>query len=303
MKSWLMMMSVFFILKASAEVSLQQKHPLEGFAIISDAVPVEVELMLGHLKSSELEVSQIQKILSYTGVINQELALTPVTNIMFLLKSEIYRAILNNQYLRHGNILQISTSILENTKQKLQKHNVVYTQFSKWIIESILSDFDSFLEKNFINTYQNISANDNSGQLKVARLNKILKYTSPWLNAIDYMSPEDFNSLCTNVIIDALESISRKTFYFKTYTNILSKNESQSLFAIPEVKIEKAAAASIESPATLKEESESRKEIALETVKDLDAQDLSPISPELGNIEVPSEDETTEAIEETLEDL
>ncbi len=129
----------------------EQKHPLTDYMVVSEQLPTEFNLMIQHLKQSKLTQEELERLILSSELINKELANTPGPNIMFLFKSEIYKGILNNQYMKQNSLLQASTSILESTKHKLEKNKVSYTDFSKWIIQSIINDFNPFLEKNFIN--------------------------------------------------------------------------------------------------------------------------------------------------------
>lgn len=266
----------------------EQKHPLSGYKVLSDLIPIEFTFMVDHLKQTKLSDEDLERIISASELINSELAKTPGPNIMFLFKSEIYKGILNNQYMQQNSLLQASTSILESTRHKLKKNNIVYTQFSKWVIESILRDFDPFLKKNFINQYQNIKRSNSKEMLLAKRLQKRMKYLAPWLNAIDNMSPEDFNSLCTNIIIDTIERISKKTYYFKTFSGKLESDSEKELLAIPEIKIKRQKEKSPKEK-SLKEEAKNRKEEALKEVQDLDSDDLSAASAEIDKLDTSEE--------------
>lgn len=263
----------------------EDKHPLANFILLSEAVPTEFSLMIEHLQHSELNTKQLKRFIVATELINKELSRTPNTNIMFLFKSEIYKGVLNNQYMKHNSLLQASTSILESTRHKLKKHHIVYTDFSKWIINSLLEDFRPFLKKNFINQYQNVKRSNSVGMIRAKRLQKIMKYLSPWLSAFDKNIPEDFNKLCTKIIIDTIERISRKTYYFKTFTGHLVPQPETNLFAIPQIKFNDKKVSIPGDEKSLKEEAEERKEKAEKTIKSLDPDDLSGASSDIDKLQ------------------
>lgn len=288
----LVLLSFFFIHLAIAD---EEKHPLEKYTVLSDSLPTEFVLMINHLKKSSLTQDDLQRIIAASKLINSELANTPKPNIMFLFKSEIYKGILNNQYMKQKSLLQASTGLLESVKHKLNKHKIVYTDFSKWMINAIIKDFDPYLEKNFINQYQNIKRTNSTGLMKAKRLTKIMKYLSPWFNAIDKNTPEEFNKLNTQVIIDTLERISKKTYYFKTFTGPLQPNEAQALLVIPEVKT-KNETQEVPDEKSLKDLSSERKEEAKKAVENLGEEDLSGASEAIDEID-PEESETEEESE------
>jgi hypothetical protein len=288
----LVLLSFFFIHLAIAD---EEKHPLEKYTVLSDSLPTEFVLMINHLKKSSLTQDDLQRIIAASKLINSELANTPKPNIMFLFKSEIYKGILNNQYMKQKSLLQASTGLLESVKHKLNKHKIVYTDFSKWMINAIIKDFDPYLEKNFINQYQNIKRTNSTGLMKAKRLTKIMKYLSPWFNAIDKNTPEEFNKLNTQVIIDTLERISKKTYYFKTFTGPLQPNEAQALLVIPEIKTKKETQ-EVPDEKSLKDLSSERKEEAKKAVENLGEEDLSGASEVIDEID-PEESDTEEESE------
>lgn len=288
------------LLVCSINAQEEEKHPLDKYTVVSDQLPTEFNLMIEHLKKSKLTQAELERIIAASELINKELATTPGPNIMFLFKSEIYKGILNNQYMKQNSLLQASTSILESTKHKLEKNKVSYTNFSKWIIQSIIKDFDPFLEKNFINQYQNIKRSNSAGMLLAKRLQKIMKYLAPWLNAIDKHVPEDFNKLCTKIIIDTIERISKKTYYFKTFTGDLEPDSEKELIAIPAIKVKSTVTSKETDDKSLKDEAKERKKDAEADVQDLDSDDLSGASEEIDKLDedTQSEEEEDEESEE-----
>lgn len=279
----------------------EEKHPLTQYMVVSEQLPTEFNLMIEHLKQSKLTQDDLERLISASELINKELATTPEPNIMFLFKSEIYKGILNNQYMKQNSLLQASTSILESTKHKLEKNKVSYTNFSKWIIQSIIKDFDPFLEKNFINQYQNIKRSNSAGMLLAKRLQKVMKYLAPWLNAIDKHVPEDFNKLCTKIIIDTIERISKKTYYFKTFTGELEPDSEKQLIAVPAFETKERVTSKVTDEKSLKEEATERKKDAQEDVEDLDSDDLSGASEEIDKLDENNETETEEEEDEEEE--
>lgn len=279
----LFLFSIFCFFNAYSQAD--EKSPLETLKSQSKGVPSELNLMISHLKESQLSEDQVIKIIATLNLINDDMKSIPQANTMFLLKSEIYKGILTNQYLKQGNVLQISLGVIKSMKANLKKHSIIYTTFSKWLIESFLKDFDPFLEKNFINNYQSIKRSDYKGQLQVKKLNKILKYHSAWINAINNYSPEEFNHLCTKIILDTTERISKKTYYFKTFYGSVEKNPEEDLFNIPNYTPKAQSKQSLEeADKTLKEQAQDRKKAAEQTVKNLEADDLSELSQEIDKI-------------------
>jgi hypothetical protein len=268
---------------ANTEVDEDSKHPLHSFAVISDALPYEIELMIGHLKTQSLTQEQLEIVVTRSRQINNDLRSVEKKALMFLLKSETYKGILTSQYLNLKNKLQISATLYKTAKQKLEKHNLIYSDFSTWIIEALLKDFTPYVRDGFINRYQSIKRSDSKGLLRARKLLKILKYNSPLLESFLTRTPERFNQLSTNIVIDIFDRISKKSYYFLTYQGKLSKVEESILFSIPELQVSSPQVSPL-IPKSIKDESRENLEEAQKAVKALDVEDMSDASEKIDNI-------------------
>lgn len=240
--------------------------------VLSDSIPYEVELMFKHIKYSSLSKAENEKLRANLTLLNEDLGALDKRNILFLFKSEIYKGIFTNQYLKLNSKLQISSSVIDSTKKKLAKHKVVYSLFSQWTIQSILNDLEPFLEDSFINRYQNVNRGNSKDVLKSRKLVKIYKYISPFLAAFLNKSPEDFNTLQKNIILDTFSRIALKSYYFQIHY-IKGAKADAPLFSIPSEKqtIKEAS----DSSAMQKKQSS---EQATELIESLGEEDLSTAS-------------------------
>jgi hypothetical protein len=268
---------------AQTELDDEPKHPLEKFAIVSDAIPYEIELMINHLKKQELTHEQLEIFITRTRQINNDLKSISKKDLMFLLKSETYKGILTNQYLNLKNKLQVSSNLYTTAEQKLKNHQLIYSNFSTWVMEALLKDFSPFTGDNFINKYQNVKRSDTKGLIRARKLLKIIKYNAPMLESFLTLTPERFNKLSTDIIIDIFDRISKKSYYFLTYQGKLSKVDENILFSIPEIDLTPKENSGLKSK-SLQEESKENVNEAKKVLKGLEDQDLSGISSEIDKI-------------------
>ncbi len=283
MKKLFLILSLFCTSTFAYQVSDEAPHPLSNFSIASDSVPYEFEVMLNHLKKQKLSTEQLSIIITRAHQLNKDLSKVAKKDLMFLLKSETYKGILSSQYLNLNNKLQMSSSVYKSAFQKQQKHKLIYSSFSTWVIEAILKDFEPYLINNFINKYQSVKRTDTKGLIKARKLLKIIKYNSPILESFLTLTPERFNELSTNIIIDVFERVSKKSFYFATYYGKLTKSETFALFNIPEIKTPQASSNQKEAT-SIEQESKQQKLEAKKAIQVLEDNDLSGASTEIDKI-------------------
>lgn len=210
---------------------------LNTLTVISDKAPLELKLLTSHLAKHTTSKKDIINVVGYCKLINEDLKSSAKVNVMFMLKSEIYRGILNNQYLKRDNGFQISSTFLNSINQKLQKNKEEYSDFSLWLGNALLSDLLPYQKSGLIDRYQSIDRTDFSNKEKANKIKKILSFTGPWLGSFEKLSPKKFNQLCTSVAIDVLRNISSRTYYFGVFANKYLQQEEQLIFDIPKVKI------------------------------------------------------------------
>lgn len=247
--------AVLYLLLSSA---LAQQ--LSGIKASADSV--ELELLLEHLGSSNIGHQQAEKAVDSSIKINASLLKVSKSNHLFLIKSEIYKGLLNTQYLSSKEEIVINESVLKAIEKKLLKSSVVYSDFSNWIANSILSELAPYREDNFLNSYQSADRSDFKVMKRVHELQKTLKYLSPWILAIYEKSPESFNSLVSKVSVDILESIANKAELFQSHSELNNGDEQNTIIKVPDMSHLKKALPTPKSPSLddkLKEEVQNSK--------------------------------------------
>ena len=197
---------------------------------------VELELMLKHLSESK-QVTKEQAALSVgaASLINEDLSKTPKSNVLFLIKSEIYKSLLNNQHLPKKGEILINESLVKSIESKVQKHSEIYTEFAFWIANSVIEELAPYRSDNFLNKYQTINRTDLKARARAFELEKISKYLSPWILALNENSPEEFNQLVTLIAVDTITGLSKKSFYFKEFSSKNSDSKTPTFIEIPSI--------------------------------------------------------------------
>lgn len=202
-----------------------------------DSVSEELRIIVDHLNYNEVSKDHAREVLAACELINNDTINMDSINLLFLIKSEIYKGLLNNQHLSYEDSVQISEVIVKSIEDKFKKHEVSYSPFAKWIFNSIIEDLKPYRANDFLNRYQTVSRTNMKEMSMALSLQKALKYISPWIIAIESQTPESFNNTLTLISIDILKLISRKTYFFKEFSFKFSQKQREAIFEIPKLAL------------------------------------------------------------------
>jgi hypothetical protein len=226
--------------------SYAQEDNLLGNLSLIDETSEELNIIIGHLNFSKVTPTQAQEVVAACQLINNDTTHMDRINLLFLIKSEIYKGLLNNQYLAYEDTVQISEVIVKSIEEKFKKYELSYGAFAKWIFKSIQNDLAPYRKDSFLNRYQTVSRTNMKEMALALSLKKSLKYISPWLIAIESQTPEQFNNTLTQIAIDILKQISRKTYFFKEFSTKFASKQRDEIFNIPNLNIKPEP--SVEAP-------------------------------------------------------
>jgi hypothetical protein len=213
----------------------QEDKPLKDFNLLEE-VSEELSIVVKHLQQSNLNENRLIEVTTAARLINNDVKKMEGINLLYLLKSEIYKGLLNNQYISYSDSIQISSVIFKSITEKMKKYDLIYSDMAKWIYNSVKSDLDPYLKGDFIDRYQTVSRTNIKEVAKSMELRKALRYISPWVIAIESKTPEEFNEMLSDVCVDILVQISKKTYFFKEFTSQFEKEKRGELFQIPDIK-------------------------------------------------------------------
>ena len=238
-----------------------------------ELIPYELELLVKHLERfphSEKKSSYLEQL----KIINQDLALANKEETFLLFKSEIYKNILDNESLRvDANAIRVTGQLIKNVNDKLDKNKLIYSDFSQWIILSITSDLNEFIDDGFLDKAENINRNNEKDMLRLGKLNKMLTYLSPWLEVMTRLTPQQFNQFVTVVADETIDKIVQRTSFFQNFSLKLESREVQTLFNLPLITPQESPATPTTEqmpPGNLEEASNLQKEEAQKNVESLE---------------------------------
>lgn len=248
----------------------------QSISFHKELVPYELELLIKHLERFP-HPEKKSSYLDQLKVINQDLALANKEETFLLFKAEIYKNILDNESLKvDANAIRVTASLVQAAKEKLDQNKLVYSDFSQWVILSITSDLNEFVADGFLNRAENINRNNQQDMTRLAKLNKMLSYLSPWLEVFIRVTPQQFNQFVTVVADETIDKIVQRTFFFQNFSLKLEQREPQTLFTLPLVAPSaQNSSPEVLAPANLEEASSVQKEEAQKNVQEIE---LDPAS-------------------------
>lgn len=257
---------------------------LEKF-VLEDQFSEELKIIVRHLARHPISLERAQEVIAAAKVINNDIAKMDQVNLLYLVKSEIYKGLLNNQYLAYNDSIQISSVILKSIRGKMKKYDLNYSDMAKWVFQSIESDLSPYEKDGFIDTYQTVGGTNVKLRAKAMELTKALKYISPWIIAYESKTPEQFNSLLTNIGVDILVQLSRKTYFFSQFSSKFSNDSRDPIFRVPSLTPLSDEITPPAPDASLKEQSKRNKDQAKGTIETLEnTQDLEGSSKAIDNL-------------------
>jgi hypothetical protein len=250
---------------------------LKDVQIKADKTSYELELMVQHLKNEVRDPVLVENVIKYLSLINNDLKFSKRSYALFLLKTEIYRSILNYD-LNITSSLLINELFLKSLEQKLIKHKLTYTDFTRWMIGSMISDIRPYLKSNF--------SDSSNAQMEMQNreYKKILKFVGPWLISFEKLTPEGFISEVSQMSIQTLKTISHKTFLYSAFA-VATSDEATPLFILPNLEESPSLSDKGEKPQTSTTQEPSNA-VAPDKLEEITKpEDLSSISEELDKIQ------------------
>lgn len=230
-------MKLIILISLFSFLAFSQDDKLLANLKLIDSVSEELRIIVDHLNYNEVSKDHAREVLAACELINNDTINMDSINLLFLIKSEIYKGLLNNQHLSYEDSVQISEVIVKSIEDKFKKHEVSYSPFAKWIFNSIIEDLKPYRANDFLNRYQTVSRTNMKEMSMALGLQKALKYISPWIIAIESQTPESFNNTLTLISIDILKLISRKTYFFKEFSFRFSQKQREAIFEIPKLAL------------------------------------------------------------------
>lgn len=125
----------------------------------------------------------------------------------FVVNSEAHKTILNYKINSGIQSSNISMSDLSNIESKIKVSNLIYSDFSKFILTESIRNFEEYRKDNFLEKYQNVDPPDKKSQIKKGKLKQISLYTGKWINKGLSSTPQNFNNYLSNISVTILNRL------------------------------------------------------------------------------------------------
>ena len=132
--------------------------------------------------------------------------------VYFLLKSEIYKELLNKPRLTQQSQLY-DKKILRKFAELIDTKIESYHQFAKWIIIATYSDLKQIFDSPYFNTFIVEKKGIGLKNPNAAMIEKKLNLVLPWYEDIINQNPEEFHEMLKPILIGILDKITVKIEY------------------------------------------------------------------------------------------
>jgi hypothetical protein len=205
----------------------------KDYKLVNDRAPLEFKLMFESMKYSLKEMNDQIRLIVLTQHINKGLAPLSKEQCLFLLKSEVYKALL--EWPHSATQFQVGSHTLERMKKNLEAGKSVYTPYSQWILEALIADLEKFKQDGLLDlspSQKSSLKGDKAAQYQ--KMQRVLKYTRGWLEQADTLSAKDFNHLSEQLAWRTLERVKEKAALFRRFSSKAIQDKQEDTFNIPE---------------------------------------------------------------------
>lgn len=237
------------------------------FKLINNRAPVEFEILFESMKNSLRDPVEQAQLVVFCNKINKGLAPLKKEQVQFLIKSEIYKTILEWKFPNEN--FKPSVSDIKRLKLNLES-NTIYTPFARSIIESMITDTEYLYAK--------------MERAPTENKNRVMAYTGKWLNQADNLSSADFNALVMEVSWQILQRIEKKALLVQQLSSEAIQDIREDTFNIPQLnqlptttkpEISQENISASEQSNEIKEQSEKEMEKINVTPSDISPEDFS----------------------------
>lgn len=255
----------------------------KDFKTTSDRIPHEFNLMFESLKGEITNPSEKILMIGICKDLDNNLGFLTKEHVFMLMKTEVIKNVMEFKFNKIRQF-EINTDLIQHLEADLKKKEKTLNRFSQWIWRSIIAELQHRKAMGLISN-KNFSVRNFQGAklTEAIRFEKYLRYLIPWIDKMDGLSAEDFNSLSKEVSWTILNRLNERSQLFHKLAHTAESDTKVTLFNIPQKLIDlspqqiKLMLSDSPEP-SLKERSETEKNQAREAVSDIAPDDMSTIS-------------------------
>lgn len=203
-------------------LSLPTKSAIQTFVPKED-LPVEFSYLVESLQQYPLSDKEREEITKEIKELDKLFSLMSKEEVFFVLKSEIYKELLNKPRLAQQSQYynkKILRTLLDLIEAKIDS----YHPFAKWIIIATYADLKQIFDSAYYNTFivekKGIGLKNPNAALIEKKLNLVL----PWFEDITGQSPEVFHENLKPVMLSLLAKLNKKIKYLLQYSRFEKLN-------------------------------------------------------------------------------
>lgn len=205
----------------------------KDFTIVNDRSPLEFKLLFDSLKNSLKENQEQVRLIVLAQQINRGLGPLQKDQTFFLLKSEVYKTLL--EWPHPVSQFQVGSHTLERIKNNIANGRAVYNPFSMWVLEALAADLENFQREGLLSLTPVQRANLNGEKAQqYNKMQRVLKYSRGWLEQADTLSAKDFNALTDQLAWRTIERVKEKGQLFRRLSSKAIADTQTNTFNIPE---------------------------------------------------------------------
>ncbi len=221
--------------------------------VVSDHIPTELRLMLAHIEKIEKDPKQLTQVIDELQIIEKNLNKIEKRNTYFFIKTEIYKSLLKFSQEQNKQQFQITSIFLAEIQDKLTNNKLLYSEYSFWLISSILTDFESYLKDNKLEQAYSIKGISQAQAIEIKKMNRKIDFLAPLLQLFDQNNPADFEKVLSQNALTTLQVIAANSSYMQMHTNnLLDESTPKTFFQINEIKQNRPPINTVETAETIK---------------------------------------------------
>jgi hypothetical protein len=178
------------------------------------SLPLEFVLLAESINELKLIQEEKDKISEKIKLINSNLKFLKKEQIFFILKSELYKSILEREFHNDFRIMKFTNLDISNIEKAYLANKKEYSPFARWLVESVISDFGEL--KNYPG-FNSVKMDVPEKDVTLNLVRKKLSLLSPWLGAISALKASEFNFRLKKMLFEILSDIEISTGIYKNY--------------------------------------------------------------------------------------
>lgn len=267
--------------------------PLNVFAFNKDfktnneRVPLEFQHLFTSMK---LEVKTPIEKVQLVGIckeLDDNLAFLSKEHLFLFLKSEVIKDTLEYKFAKVRQF-DLTIGLIDRLEKELATKETYLNPYALWIWRSVIAELKLRKDHGLITQKSfNPRLFEGAKLTEGLRFEKYLKYLMPWIDRMDSLAVNDFNTLTKEVGWTVLRRINDRSLLFKKFASTAAGDTRIALFNIPQklAELNPEEIKDIQSekllPSSLKDEGAREKGEASESVEKATPTDMSPLSDDL----------------------